>query len=453
MQHGEHCFKGALARAGVDVGGNATTVISDAGGAVLAQHDLNLGAVASQSLIDRIVHHLIDQVMQSPRPGGADVHPRTLTDGFETLQHLNLFGAIGRLYFRGFAHAIWIVQASCQAESTTGLPEALAEASETSFFQGVHPLSRSMSDLSPSAAPGSTQLPPLVVVLLGPTASGKTALALELAERFELEILNIDSRQLYTGMDVGTAKPTPEQRARVPHHLLDLRAPDQPITLREFQEEALTAINRCLEQRGAAFLVGGSGLYLKALTAGLQPPSVAPQPALRQQLTTIGQEACHQLLVDADPESGRKIAAADAVRTQRALEVLYATGRPMSSQTSASPPPWRVLELGLNPANLRQRINQRTQLLYEQGLIEETQKLKQQFGADLPMLQTIGYGEALQVLEGQLDRASATSSTTKRTQQFAKRQRTWFRRQHQPHWLSDIDPFNEASQQIEAGLG
>ena len=310
-----------------------------------------------------------------------------------------------------------------------------------------------MSDLSPSAAPVSAQLPPLVVVLLGPTASGKTALALELAERFELEILNIDSRQLYTGMDVGTAKPTPEQRARVPHHLLDLRAPDQPITLREFQEEALAAINRCLEQRGAAFLVGGSGLYLKALTAGLQPPSVAPQPALRQQLTTLGQEACHQLLVDADPESGRKIAAADAVRTQRALEVLYATGRPMSSQASASPPPWRILELGLNPANLRQRINQRTELLYEQGLIEETQKLKQQFGADLPMLQTIGYGEALQVLEGQLDRASATSMTTKRTQQFAKRQRTWFRRQHQPHWLSDIDPFNEASQQIEAGLG
>jgi len=310
-----------------------------------------------------------------------------------------------------------------------------------------------MPDLSPPAAQRSTQSPPLVVVLLGPTASGKTALAIELAERFELEILNIDSRQLYLEMDVGTAKPTAVQRARVPHHLLDLRQPDHPITLREFQDEALAAVNRSLERRGAAFLVGGSGLYLKALTAGLQPPSVAPQPELRNQLASLGQQACHQLLMDADPRSGQRIAAADAVRTQRALEVLYATGRPMSAQTSASPPPWRVLELGLNPTDLRQRIRQRTEQLYAQGLIEETKRLKQRYGADLPMLQTIGYGEALQVLSGEINQTSAIEQTTKRTQQFAKRQRTWFRRQHQPHWLSGSDPYNEASHQIEAGLG
>ena len=310
-----------------------------------------------------------------------------------------------------------------------------------------------MPDLSPPAAQRSTQSPPLVVVLLGPTASGKTALAIELAERFELEILNIDSRQLYLEMDVGTAKPTAVQRARVPHHLLDLRQPDHPITLREFQDEALTAVNRSLDKRGAAFLVGGSGLYLKALTAGLQPPSVAPQPELRNQLASLGQQACHQLLMDADPRSGQRIAAADAVRTQRALEVLYATGRPMSAQTSASPPPWRVLELGLNPTDLRQRIRQRTEQLYAQGLIEETKRLKQRYGADLPMLQTIGYGEALQVLSGEINQTSAIEQTTKRTQQFAKRQRTWFRRQHMPHWLNDTDPYNEASHQIEAGLG
>jgi len=297
------------------------------------------------------------------------------------------------------------------------------------------------------------QPPPLVVVLLGPTASGKTALAIELAERFELEILNIDSRQLYREMDVGTAKPTAEQRERVPHHLIDIRRPDQPITLREFQDEALKAVNHNLERRGAAFLVGGSGLYLKALTAGLKPPSVAPQPALRQQLAELGQNACHQLLSAADPPSGNKIAPADAVRTQRALEVLYATGRPMSSQTSTSPPPWRVLELGLNPANLRQRIRQRTEELYEQGLIEETQGLRQIYGASLPLLQTIGYAEAMQVLNGELNRTSAIEATTLRTQRFAKRQRTWFRRQHQPLWLSDTNPFDEASHQIEAGLG
>ena len=292
-----------------------------------------------------------------------------------------------------------------------------------------------------------------MVVLLGPTASGKTSLALELAERFNLEILNIDSRQLYAEMDVGTAKPTAEQQARVKHHLLNMRRPDQPITLQEFQQEALAAVNRSLAKRGVAFLVGGSGLYIKALTRGLKPPAVAPQPELRHQLATLGQGTCHQLLKGADPKAGARIAPADAVRTQRALEVLYATGRPMSEQESASPPPWRVLELGLNPLDLRRRINERTEQLYANGLLEETRLLKERYGAELPLLQTIGYGEALDVLGGRLDRAAAVTQTTRRTQQFAKRQRTWFRRQHQPHWLSDADALNEATQLIEAGLG
>ena len=294
---------------------------------------------------------------------------------------------------------------------------------------------------------------PLVVVLLGPTASGKTALSLELAERFNLEILNVDSRQLYREMDVGTAKPSPDQQARIRHHLLDLRDPDQPITLQEFQQEALRAVNHSLTKRGAAFLVGGSGLYLKALTGGLRPPAVPPQPALRRELANLGQPVCHQLLTYADPEAAMRIASADAVRTQRALEVLYATGAPMSSQTSASPPPWRVLELGLNPADLRQRIGQRTQSLYSDGLLEETQRLRERYGPDLPLLQTIGYGEALQVLDGTLSHQAAIAQTTRRTQQFAKRQRTWFRRQHQPHWLPDDNPLSEAGHLIEAGLG
>ena len=294
---------------------------------------------------------------------------------------------------------------------------------------------------------------PLVVVLLGPTASGKTALSLDLAERFNLEILNVDSRQLYREMDVGTAKPSPDQQARIRHHLLDLRDPDQPITLQEFQQEALKAVDHSLTTRGAAFLVGGSGLYLKALTGGLRPPAVPPQPALRRQLANLGQAVCHQLLTNADPDAAMRIASADAVRTQRALEVLYATGAPMSGQTSASPPPWRVLELGLNPADLRQRIALRTQTLYTDGLLEETKRLRERYGPDLPLLQTIGYGEALQVLDGTLSHQAAIAQTTRRTQQFAKRQRTWFRRQHQPHWLPDDNPLSEAGHLIEAGLG
>ena len=291
-----------------------------------------------------------------------------------------------------------------------------------------------------------------MVVLLGPTASGKTALALDLAEQLELEVLNVDSRQLYTGMDIGTAKPTAEQRRRVPHHLLDLRPPDQPLTLQEFQTIASTAVEHSLERRGIAFLVGGSGLYLKALTGGLRPPAVPPQPELRAQLAALGQPVCHQLLRRADPDAAARIDPADAVRTQRALEVLYASGQPMSAQQGVSPPPWRVLEIGLNPGDLRQRISRRTQQLYDDGLVEETAQLQERFGADLPLLQTIGYGEALQVLAGELNREDAIARTCQRTRQFAKRQRTWFRRQHQPRWLPDEDALNEAITQIRCGL-
>jgi tRNA dimethylallyltransferase len=294
---------------------------------------------------------------------------------------------------------------------------------------------------------------PLVISLLGPTASGKTALALELAERLGLPVINVDSRQLYREMDVGTAKPTPEQQARVTHHLLDLRDPNQPITLQEFQAEATPCIERELAERGIALLVGGSGLYLKALTSGLKPPAVGPQPELRQQFSAMGQAICHPLLAAADPTAAAKISPADVVRTQRALEVLYASGRPMTGQASVEPPPWRILELGLNPANLRQRINQRTDQLYQDGLVEETQGLANRYGADLPLLQTIGYGEAMQINTGSITRQSAIVTTCQRTRQFAKRQRTWFRRQHTPQWLSEQDLLTEAMTLIEQHLG
>ena len=309
-----------------------------------------------------------------------------------------------------------------------------------------------MNQISPEFGTTTNAETPLVVALVGPTASGKTALALELAEHFQLEILNIDSRQLYREMDIGTAKPTAEQQQRVTHHLLNLRSPDQPITLQEFQQEAAAAVSQVLQDRGVAFLAGGSGLYLKALTQGLQPPAVPPQAELRRQLKALGQANCHQLLQQSDPQAAAKIAPADAVRTQRALEVLYASGKPMSEQQSANPPPWRVLELGLNPEELRSRIAQRTQQIYREGLVAETQQLSQRYGSDLPMLKTIGYGEALEVLQGERSEAEAIATTTRRTQQFAKRQRTWFRRQHSPHWLTGQDALSEAISLIEACL-
>jgi tRNA dimethylallyltransferase len=279
-----------------------------------------------------------------------------------------------------------------------------------------------------------------VIALMGPTASGKTALALELAEALDLAVLSVDSRQLYRGMDVGTAKPTAAQRRRVRHELLDLRNPDEPITVQEFSALAAEAIAREHRRRGIALLVGGTGLYLKALLQGLQPPAVPPQPALRAQLADLGQAHAHRLLRLADPEAAARIMAQDAVRTQRALEVLYATGRPLSAQQGRRPPPWRVLELGLDPPDLAARIHRRTAELYDQGLVEETALLMRRHGPNCPLLETIGYGEARRLLSGDLDRQQAVALTERRTRQYAKRQRTWFRGQHQPLWLEAGGP-------------
>jgi tRNA dimethylallyltransferase len=296
-------------------------------------------------------------------------------------------------------------------------------------------------------------MPPLVIALLGPTASGKTELAIELAQRLELAVISVDSRQLYTGMDIGTAKPTTAQRQQVPHHLLDLRPPDRPINLQEFRAEAEAVIAAEHRRRGVAFLVGGSGLYLQALTRGLQPPAVPPQPQLRAQLTALGQTSCHQLLRQGDPAAAARIAPADAVRTQRALEVLYATGRPLSQQQGQSAPTWRLLELGLNPDDLMLRIGRRTEALYREGLVGETAQLLERFGADCPLLETIGYGEAKALLAGRLGETEALSLTAQRTRQYAKRQRTWFRRQHRPLGLGSADPLAEAMQKIGQVLG
>ena len=330
--------------------------------------------------------------------------------------------------------------------------QGLLGASGTLFMSGVQPgpppgpgQSGSMASVfSPQTSatqpdPGLGADAPLVIVLLGPTASGKTDLAIAIAEAFDLAVLSVDSRQIYTEMDIGTAKASAAQRAQVRHRLLDLRPPDRPMNLQEFRAEAEAAIAAEHARRGVAFLVGGSGLYLKAITQGLEPPAVPPQPQLRDQFTALGQAWCHPLLARADPQAASRIGPADAVRTQRALEVIYATGRPLAAQQGFRRPPWRLLELGLNPADLTNRIRQRSSNLYGAGLVAETQRLIRRYGQACPLLETIGYGEAKRLLAGDLDEEAAIALTCQRTLQFAKRQRTWFRRQHQPLWLSGPD--------------
>ena len=306
--------------------------------------------------------------------------------------------------------------------------------------------------MSPTESAGQ----PLVIVLLGPTASGKTDLAIALAQALDLAVLNVDSRQLYCQMDVGTAKPTAAQRGQARHELLDLRDPDQPINLQEFRAIAEAQLKAELARKPLALLAGGSGLYLQALTQGLEPPAVPPQPQLRAQLAALGQPLCHQLLRQGDPTAATRIAPADAVRTQRALEVLYATGRTLSSQQGATPPPWRVLELGLNPVDLKARIASRTRGLFAAGLVAETKALIERYGAGLPLLNTIGYAEAKQQLAGELSEAESIALCEQRTRQFAKRQRTWFRRRHAPFWLEERSiegQLAQALQVVERGLG
>ena len=282
----------------------------------------------------------------------------------------------------------------------------------------------------------SVGVSPGLIVIIGPTASGKSALALRLATRLGLPILSADSRQVYRGMDVGTAKPTSQERRQVRHHLLDLRDPDQPFTVRDFQQRARRCI-RYYHHRGITpLLVGGSGLYVAAVTQGLTPPALAPQPALRRQLDALGPQYCYNLLCCADPVAAARIHSNDMVRLQRALEVVYGTGRPGSRQRSRCPPPYPVLELGLDADDLRERIRCRTTSMYDNGLLAETRWLLDRYGPNLPLLDTLGYGEARQLLNGRMHYSQAMATTNRRTNQYAKRQRTWFRGQHGAYWLT-----------------
>ena len=294
---------------------------------------------------------------------------------------------------------------------------------------------------------------PLVIVLLGPTASGKTDLSIEIAQELNLDIHNIDSRQIYIGMDIGTAKPSYEQQKLIKHFLIDLRKPNRQITVHEFQKEAMGSLEKNLKDKEIGFLVGGSGLYLKALICGLNPPAIPPQPFLRNQFKAIGQKSCHQLLQKCDPIASQRISSSDSSRTIRALEVFYATGKPIRTLQSLKPPPWRFIEIGLNPNNLHERISNRTKAIFKNGLIEETENLIQEFGKELSLLKTIGYQEAFNVIEGSLSVEEAIARTTVRTNQFAKKQRTWFKGQHNAKWLNEKNSLSEALSLIQNVIG
>ena len=293
---------------------------------------------------------------------------------------------------------------------------------------------------------------PHIIILIGPTASGKTELAIEIAEYFKTRIHNIDSRQIYKFMDIGTAKPSKNQQKKIKHFLIDIEEPINPINVKQFQEIAQKSIKGEIKQDNLPFLVGGSGLYMNSITKGFFVPDVPPQNNLRKQLEDLGQEKCWELLKNCDPLSTKKINFADRIRTIRALEVFYVTGEPFSTLKVQKPPEWRILELGLNRDNLKERILQRTKNMFLSGILEETHYLISRYGSNLPILETIGYREARDVLNNNSTIDKAIELTATKTIQFAKRQKTWFRNKNNPLWLNNKNPLKDAIIKIESFL-
>ncbi|WP_198808245.1 tRNA (adenosine(37)-N6)-dimethylallyltransferase MiaA [Leptolyngbya sp. BL0902] len=280
---------------------------------------------------------------------------------------------------------------------------------------------------------------PFLLVIGGATATGKSGLAMALAKRLNGAILSADSRQVYREFDIGTAKPSQADQNRVPHYLIDLCDPTETLTLAEYQQQAQGLI-RQFHQAGKSvpLLVGGTGLYIDAIVKGLKIPPVAPQPALRQQISDLGQFHAYALLQSLDPAATQRIHPNDAVRTVRALEIFYVTGQAPSTLQGENPPTYPILYLGLDgdPDTLHRRIAQRAHAMIEMGLEEEVLHLAKKYGFDLPLLQTLGYAEMLPYVRGDIALNTAIEAIILHTRQFAKRQRTWFRNRATVQWFN-----------------
>jgi tRNA dimethylallyltransferase len=272
------------------------------------------------------------------------------------------------------------------------------------------------------------------VVILGPTAVGKTELALHLAERFQGEIVSADSRLFYCGMDIGTAKPTPEERQRIPHHLIDVAQPDEVWSLATFRQRAQETITDIHARGRLPFLVGGTGQYLRAVAQGWQPPEIQPDPRLRGALESwaaeIGFNGLHDRLAALDPQAAAVIDPHNLRRTVRALEVILTSGRRFSEQRKSGPSLYRLLQLGLiRPRpELYARIDARIAAMFRDGLVAEVQGLLDQgYSPDLPALSAIGYREVIAALQGQYSLTEAQHQIERNTRTFVRRQANWFK--------------------------
>ncbi|MGD0156207.1 MAG: tRNA (adenosine(37)-N6)-dimethylallyltransferase MiaA [Terracidiphilus sp.] len=293
---------------------------------------------------------------------------------------------------------------------------------------------------------------PLAAILLGPTGSGKTALSLALAERFGVEIVSCDSVAVYRGMELGTAKPTKEERARVPHHLIDVAEPDEPFTAGEYSRLARKALQEIAARGRLPIVTGGTGLYLRALTEGLFAGPARREDVrarLRQSAERHGSGWLHRVLLRLDATTAERIHANDTPKLIRAIEVCVAARKPMSQVMARDPlMGFRLLRIGLNPprAQLYDRLNQRCAAMFAAGLVEETRGLLERFGP-VKALDSLGYRQALRVLRESWSNDQAARSAQQGHRNYAKRQMTWFRREPEVRW---IEGFGDEAETVRA---
>lgn len=286
---------------------------------------------------------------------------------------------------------------------------------------------------------------PTVIFLMGPTASGKTALAIELAKRLPCDIISVDSALVYRGMDIGTAKPTAEEQAQAPHRLLDLIDPTEAYSAADFRRDALREIESIVAQGRIPLLVGGTMLYYKALLEGLSPlPEADPliRKTIEAEAAQIGWDALHQQLQYIDPVSAARIHQNDPQRLSRALEVYRISGKTLTelTQTKGEQLPYRTLQFAIAPSDrelLRQRIAERYKLMLSQGFEQEVRALYQRgdLNADLPSIRCVGYRQMWEYLDGQLSYDEMVYRGIVTTCQLAKRQMTWLRGWQNVTWL------------------
>jgi tRNA dimethylallyltransferase len=284
---------------------------------------------------------------------------------------------------------------------------------------------------------------PLLVVILGPTASGKTALSLALAQKFDGEIVNCDSGAMVREFDIGTAKPTADERARAPHHLFDCIDPTEYMTAGEYARQARRVLEEISGRGHLPIVVGGTGLYLRALLEGLFPGpqrSEELRERLRKSAARRGPNHLHRVLRCLDRAAAERVHANDLPKLIRAIEVCLASRQKMSElwqQGRDSLRGFRMLRVGLDPdrAALYDRINQRGRAMFETGLVEETKNLLEKYGSTARPLASLGYRQAVQLLRGELTRELAVSAAQQAHRNYAKRQMTWFRREPEVAWL------------------